>query len=860
MAPEPRAAPAVNQRPQESHESTNGYTRNEKLATMLTECAFHVKMDHRDHPLLQHTLYELQTYVHGPKPDESASSASATRTNVAHARGHPGPETEPSHGHDHGKKTWLAGHHAEQEWCEQHFTMGCACKLKNRTTTPVATTRSPHHPSSASVASTSSSVDHVAASPSSSLKPAFQRPVNNASTLIANGWIEQQRRSRMRVVWKEVLASLVEGRKPGEESTLWIQREVVNSKGKKELEALHQIPVKWIRNISYAEYSTDNRFTIRVYNVPDEFIFRTPRHEEAAQNWVSTLRSMQEIVQRKAKVPVTTGVDDWDKTANASPRVPHPVSETRKSIEAEVRVHPYPNQSAGDTTVAAQSTPHRLPIKELRALAHGAGVNTHGMERGELERVVKQITARAPPASSATSSRRGQAYDKVPHEQEQLQRRRAEEQETTERRPAEEETSKHTTAEEEDSKRDSPVEVEKHNVAEEMATKRRLADDEAAKQSATEQAAADKRSAAEVELAKRRVLEERRQAAEEELAKRQLAEKETEKRHRLAEDEARKHKEGEEEIRRRNADRVKSQQDAERRRREEEERRVLEKERMQRDEEELRRKAAERQAADQRKQQEEAVRKQQEAWAQQQQSWQRQQAEEEQRRRDAEQQAAEARRRQEEAYRRQQQWQQQQQRPPGSQQYQQQHGIPQHHPPPPPSNQQYYHRSTPPPTSQPSHPQTSGHPGPQPQQQTKSPVNMKYAKMANQTGDSSQMAITNIKHGVLVEWALQPPTLQVLRPIDILLTTIHTVFPPKFGCPGHGYFAKWTSIKLEDVRKGSQPDDDKLTKGIRKLRFFLHPDKLPRDLTAEQAFMCKMLWDITSDAFEEHKKWSEKLV
>jgi chemotaxis protein histidine kinase CheA len=400
------------------------------------------------------------------------------------------------------------------------------------------------------------------------------------------------------------------------------------------------------------------------------------------------------------------------------------------------------------------------------------------------------------------------------------------------------------------------------HIEEGVDAKCRLADDEAAKQSATE-AAADKRSAAEVELAKRRVLEERRQAAEEELAKRQLAEKETEKRHRLAEDEARKHKEGEEEIRRRNADRVKSQQDAERRRREEEERRVLEKERMQRDEEELRRKAAERQAADQRKQQEEAVRKQQEAWAQQQQSWQRQQAEEEQRRRAAEQQAAEARRRQEEAYRRQQQWQQQQQRPPGSQQYQQQHGIPQHHPPPPPSNQQYYHRSTPPPTSQPSHPQTSGRPGQpgsQAQQQTKSPVNMKYAKMANQTGDSSQMAITNIKHGVLVEWALQPPTLQVLRPIDILLTTIHTVFPPKFGCPGHGYFAKWTSIKLEDVRKGSQPDDDKLTKGIRKLRFFLHPDKLPRDLTAEQAFMCKMLWDITSDAFEEHKKWSEKLV
>jgi hypothetical protein len=47
-------------------------------------------------------------------------------------------------------------------------------------------------------------------------KPAFQRPTNTKSTLIANGWVEQQRRSKFRVVWKHVLASLVEARRPGE--------------------------------------------------------------------------------------------------------------------------------------------------------------------------------------------------------------------------------------------------------------------------------------------------------------------------------------------------------------------------------------------------------------------------------------------------------------------------------------------------------------------------------------------------------------------------------------------------------------------------------------------------------------------
>jgi hypothetical protein len=60
---------------------------------------------------------------------------------------------------------------------------------------------------------------------SNSGKPCFQRPINKMSNLIANGWIEQQRRSKMRVVWKDILASLVEGRKPKEETTLWIQRQ-----------------------------------------------------------------------------------------------------------------------------------------------------------------------------------------------------------------------------------------------------------------------------------------------------------------------------------------------------------------------------------------------------------------------------------------------------------------------------------------------------------------------------------------------------------------------------------------------------------------------------------------------------------
>jgi hypothetical protein len=57
---------------------------------------------------------------------------------------------------------------------------------------------------------------HSSSTSSMHVKPAFQRPTNKKSTLIANGWVEQQRRSKFRVVWKQVLASLVEARRPGE--------------------------------------------------------------------------------------------------------------------------------------------------------------------------------------------------------------------------------------------------------------------------------------------------------------------------------------------------------------------------------------------------------------------------------------------------------------------------------------------------------------------------------------------------------------------------------------------------------------------------------------------------------------------
>jgi hypothetical protein len=121
-------------------------------------------------------------------------------------------------------------------------------------------------------------------------------------------------------------------------------------------------------------------------------------------------------------------------------------------------------------------------------------------------------------------------------------------------------------------------------------------------------------------------------------------------------------------------------------------------------------------------------------------------------------------------------------------------------------------------------------------------------------------SITRIKHDILVHWALQPPQLQMLRPIEVLVTTIQGVFPPALGVPGHEYFGKWTPFTTADlVNDQGRPDDGKLKKAVRKIRFFLHPDKLPKDLNTEQTFMVKMLWDVTNDAYEEFHKKNEEL-
>jgi len=73
------------------------------------------------------------------------------------------------------------------------------------------------------------------------------------------------------------------------------------------------------------------------------------------------------------------------------------------------------------------------------------------------------------------------------------------------------------------------------------------------------------------------------------------------------------------------------------------------------------------------------------------------------------------------------------------------------------------------------------------------------------------------------------------------------------------YYATFTTFFHPPVEHPHIPDQEKLKKAVRKLRFFLHLDRLPRDFTAEQSFCTKMLWDVSLAAWEEYQKHKDDL-
>lgn len=117
----------------------------------------------------------------------------------------------------------------------------------------------------------------------------------------------------------------------------------------------------------------------------------------------------------------------------------------------------------------------------------------------------------------------------------------------------------------------------------------------------------------------------------------------------------------------------------------------------------------------------------------------------------------------------------------------------------------------------------------------------KYEQQA--TGDE---AMTEIKRSI-VTWATASPAHQHLRSIEQLLGTVPETFPPAYGIAPHDYFNKWKAFSMDAL---AGKEEAVLKRAMRKAKFFLHPDKLPKDLSKEQSFLFKMLWDIIADAWE----------
>lgn len=652
------------------------------------------------------------------------------------------------------------------DWCDEHFIRGCMCKGKIHQEVPVPASTaiaseitqprpqsslSSAPPSNAPLPSTPGVVSSFApATPSN--KPCFQRPINPKSNLIANGWIEQQRRSKMRVIWKDILASLVEGRKAKEETTLWIQRQVTNpATGKQELEALHQIPMKWIEDVQYVDMYGDHRFSIKIFNVLEEFQFRV-RDADSAHNWVVTLLSAVEasnkgIMMTNVTAPPLVGTTDTSSTSrkedvSAPPTLPiAPDGRETKVVE--------------DAKVST--------IKELRAIAENAGIDTRGMERSELERIAvkcQQSSSFGEQKEPTIAPRNTNPFE---------------------------------------SGRFQSIEQQQIFAA---ATRQFSEDEQRKRQLEEQQGRLRQQQLEEQERIRQQQLEEqerRRRQQEEQDRIRQQQLEEQERRRRLQEEQERIRKQQLEEQERRR----RLQEEQERRRQLEEQER-----KRQLAEEEYRR----------RQQQEELER--------------RRQAEEQERKRQSEEQE---RKRQlaEEEYRRRMAWQQQQQ---------QQNFF----------QQQQSNGSAPPPSQKSAPPPSAG------------AVNEKYAHIMEQRSEENeQAAITAIKRNILINWALSPPRYNTLRPIDQLVLSIHTCFPPAFGVKEHEFFQKWKPILPNELvmsaAMGNTPNVEKLKKAVRKIRFFLHPDKRPKDLNSDQEFMCKMLWDITSDAWDEFCSKNEEL-
>lgn len=827
---------------------------NERLARQLEKCASMIRSGERG-PLVESVIEELLEYnsSEAPPPPDNANSTHRPR---------------------------------KQQWCEEHFCVGCRCDTSPKVTLSSAAT--PH--------------------------PAFKRPRNPSSSIVAAGWIEQRQRIKGQEVWKQILASVVEGQKSGEETTLYIYQE--GRAG--ELQVTHRIPVQFFKGVVMLDGSA-GCFALEISHFEDKFVFHCSDNSEAAQEWVATLKSVMDMAQENRD----DGFQEEKKTEHVS----------------------WAEDAAAETQIASPQKA-RLSISELRSIAHGAGITTVGMERKDLEKAVADLRARAPPpppvpprahtATTATENIRQTVPSSEP----------APSTSTTEHV----DSSAHPTyfpsgtdAERKTPPREpipfsrmtikdlraiahgvgiSTVGMERQELEKAVAeaygcpdpndpvsTRPRSRDDEntnptgsaasntgpapytssppptsgsgpqtrppSSAQSAAKPRMTVKelRSVAhgvginpfgmerhELEVAISNAYNKIAENAKKAQSSADLHGKVATQQDRPTPDHPKAKEETNQQRQREEADAAFREFPAEvgKEREEEERKRKQEEGRMQKEEKEymnvqadlFRRQEEEKMAAEPKAAQEEQQNANAHPHYRGQQKFPNVQSANAYPSYQGQQQFPNMPSHGQ--YNQQQNPNQQWNAPQNAAFHQQQNFAQQ--------NQYWYqgqhnqHNSYPwqHPTSQ-STPHFTGAPGPTqpPQPQPQAPS----SPPANSSEEAMQAREKSIKQGVLIEWALQPPMLQSLRPITALLSTIHTVFPPKFGIAEHAHFRKWRIIQVSDLcGPDGQPVDAKLEKARRRLSLVLHEDKYPSDFSNEHKVLCKLLWAVINDAFDAAAK------
>lgn len=103
---------------------------------------------------------------------------------------------------------------------------------------------------------------------------------------------------------------------------------------------------------------------------------------------------------------------------------------------------------------------------------------------------------------------------------------------------------------------------------------------------------------------------------------------------------------------------------------------------------------------------------------------------------------------------------------------------------------------------------------------------------------------------VIQQWSRQAPSYKKLKPLETLLVDVPNLFPPtNTFVETHEYYFKWKEFS-EDAFSGESGDELKelLRRASRKSKLFLHPDKLPNDLTENQDVLFKAIWDVIQES------------